>query len=325
VGPVPQGRQDYLQTLRTLSEASTHGPHFDAFHDIDWGSPEFAVVTDDERWILGEEDELGAHPWYRSLPRDRQIEIGMYRYANMCKTGRQFEQLLIAGLMFYLNRHHANNNPEFRYATHEATEETHHTQMFQQLVDRVGIDVQGAPRWLVETIPAVAWIAALFPELFFLVILAGEEPIDHVQKNALRSGREIHPMLERVVQIHIAEEARHIGFAHSYLQERVPDLGLVARTVLALSFPIILRLGVDAILKPTHRARRDLGIPEEVYRDVWWDSDSSRTILRHLFTDVRMLADDLKMRGPVARLLWKAMKIDGKPARYRAQPHHATH
>ena len=35
--------RDYHDTLRTLSEASSTGLHFEAFKDIAWNSPEFAA------------------------------------------------------------------------------------------------------------------------------------------------------------------------------------------------------------------------------------------------------------------------------------------
>ena len=62
-GYVRQGKQAYLDTLRTLSEASVE-VHFDPFKDIDWDSDELAVLPGDERWILNDADEIGAHPWY---------------------------------------------------------------------------------------------------------------------------------------------------------------------------------------------------------------------------------------------------------------------
>src|SRR5690348_10738365 len=87
----------YEETLRTLSDASVH-QHFDAFRDIDWDHPDLEIRRDDPRWVLPEADVLGRHPWYQALPLERQIEIGIYRQANICKVGLQFEQILIAGL-----------------------------------------------------------------------------------------------------------------------------------------------------------------------------------------------------------------------------------
>jgi hypothetical protein len=320
-GHVPQGKQSYYDTLRTLSLASVD-QHFEAFKDIDWDSPELRVEPGDERLILTDADEIGASDWYKSLPRERQIEVGAYRYAQIAKVGRQFEQLLISGVMNHLVG--ADDlNPEFRYAMHEVTEETHHIQMFQESVNRfverldIG-EVAGAPKWFVRTMPLVASAGRWFPQAFFVGILAGEEPIDHLQKSVMRAGGS-HPLIDRVMQIHIAEEARHIGFAHQYLEHHWPTMNPVRRRILAYLFPVIMRTLCDVIMVPSKRARADMGIPDEVARQIWWESESSRKLLRDLFGDVRLLADNLGIRKGPARLLWKALKIDGRPSRHRSE------
>src|SRR5438270_8949384 len=74
-----------------------------------------------------------------------------------------------------------------------------------------------------------------FPELFFLFVLGGEEPIDYVQRQELRGGHDVHPLLERIMRIHVTEEARHLSFARHYLKRNVPKLGWFRRTMLALA------------------------------------------------------------------------------------------
>jgi hypothetical protein len=91
-----QGRQTYEDTLQTLSEASVDRC-FNAFRDVPWDDPAYALVEDDQRWILPSVDPLGAHQWYQSLPRERQIEVGKHRFALVTKIGSQFEQLLLQG------------------------------------------------------------------------------------------------------------------------------------------------------------------------------------------------------------------------------------
>jgi hypothetical protein len=313
-----QNGQTYEQRLRTLSEASVH-QHFDAFLDIDWDHPDFAIDPTDERWILPEADALGRHPWYQALPREEQIRVGLYRQANVTKVGLQFEQILIAGLMNYVFRL-PNGSPEFRYSTHEATEECHHTQMFQEFVNRSGQDVPGGSRFFRTIGPILPLAARIVPFGFFYGVLAGEEPIDHVQKSILRAGDDMHPLLQRIMQIHVAEEARHIGFAHQYLQHRAPRLKRHERAVLSVAVPIIMRWLCDEILVPSRRARKDMGIPRKVVKELYWGNPESRKMLRDLFGDVRMLAEDTRMMNPVSRRVWKLMKIDGRSSRFRSEP-----
>jgi hypothetical protein len=317
----PQGRQSYEDTLRTLSEASVDRC-FNAFKDVPWEDPAFALPEDDERWILPSVDPLGAHPWYQQLSRERQIQIGRHRLALVTKIGSQFEQLLLQGGSGFLLRT-ANENPEFRYLMHELTEETHHIQMFQEFTNRVCPEVTGAPRWLLNAIPWVAQLGWLSPTMFFTIILAGEEPIDHVQKDLMRRGG-AHPLLNRIMQIHIAEEARHIGFAHAWLQHHVPRRGALARAWLGIMWPMSLRLGADAILVPSRADRQLMGIPEEVASEVWGETEEARKFRRDLFSDVRMLADELGLRTPLTRWAWRAWGVDGRPARFRAEPSNAA-
>ena len=315
---VVQPNQSYEDRLRTLSEASVH-QHFDAFLDIHWDHPDLAIDPTDERWILPEADVLGRHPWYRALPKEEQIRVGLYRQANVTKVGLQFEQILIAGLMNYAFRL-PNGSPEFRYSTHEATEECHHTQMFQEFVNRSGQDVPGGSQLFRAIGPVLPLAARLVPFGFFYGVLAGEEPIDHVQKSILRAGDDMHPLLQRIMQIHVAEEARHIGFAHQYLQHRAPRLKRHERAVLSVAVPIIMRWLCDEILVPSRRARKDMGIPRKVVKELYWDKPESRKMLRDLFGDVRMLAEDTRMMNPVSRRVWRLMKIDGRSSRYRSEP-----
>ena len=323
---VPQGKQGYYDTLRTLSEASVN-QHFQAFKDIAWDAPEMQLVPNDPRFILTDADEIGASDWYKSLPRERQIEVGAYRYAQIAKVGRQFEQILIAGVMHHLIKA-KDGNPEFRYAMHEVTEETHHIQMFQESVNRFveatnDDHIAGAPGWFTHLAPVITSIGGWFPELFFVGILAGEEPIDHLQKSIMRAGGSV-PLIDRVMQIHIAEEARHIGFAHQYLEHHWADMGFVKRHIMNVMFPVTMRVLCDIIMVPSKQARADMGIPDEVAKEIWWKSDDSQKLLRDLFGDVRLLADNLGIRKGPAKLVWKALKIDGRPSRHRSEVASAT-
>ena len=222
----------YEEHLATLSQGSVD-MHFDPFVDIDWES--YDVSPENPQWILPPEHEMGAHPWYRSLPEERQREIGRAYMAQVAKVGLEFENLLIRGLMQYVYDL-PNGHPEFRYVTHEATEETHHTQMFQEFVNRCEYDAPGMQQWtktflMQNLIPS---FSRIFPEFFFILVLGGEEPIDHYQKSLLRDGSDVPPAVLRTMEIHIAEEARHISFADEFVRLRVPRMGRAQRAALSV-------------------------------------------------------------------------------------------
>ena len=310
---------EYAERLLSLSQASV-AKNFDPFVDIDWDSPDFVVDRNDPRWILPSADPLGRHEWYLSLPREKQIEIGMWRQASIAKVGLHFEQLLIRGLMQYVSGLD-NGDPEFRYITHEAAEECNHTMMFQELVDRIGMkDVVGMGP-IDRKLTMVIWPAvSYFPALFFTLVLGGEEPIDHLQKTILRGGDQMHPLMSRIMEIHVAEEARHISFAHSYMEKNAPQLGFVPKFALSLLMPFALRVMADMIAKPPVEFRDKFDIPQSVIDDLYWDSPESSRTLVDIFADMRSLARKSGLINPVSKLAWKAFGIWGRSSRYRSEP-----
>ncbi|MGH7241476.1 MAG: diiron oxygenase, partial [Candidatus Saccharimonadales bacterium] len=168
--------------------------------------------------------------------------------------------------------------------------------------------------------------AVVAPEILWTGVLAGEEPIDHAQKEILRRHKDAHPLLDRIMQIHVAEEARHISFAHLDLTRRVPDLNTPRKAVLAIGYPIIMRVLGDAIMQPSARELEQMGVPKAVAHEIWWDSPESQAFRRDLFTDARMLARELGILGNDSRIgragqeLWRTMGIDGRPSRFRGEP-----
>jgi hypothetical protein len=154
----------------------------------------------------------------------------------------------------------------------------------------------------------------------FFEVLAGEEPFDHIQKDILRGGETLHPLFQQVMAMHVAEEARHISFAHEYLRKRVPELSRWRRSLLSLWVPVIMRLLGVAVVKPPKAFWREFDIPRKVRKQLFFRAPESRQFLRDLFADVRMLCYDTGLMNRAARWLWRICKIDGEPSRYRCEP-----
>src|SRR5205809_962469 len=228
----------YQHLLRRLSHQSVV-KHFDAYADIDWDAADYRIDPEDPRWELGSDDVLGATAWYRAQPQARRARLGLHLVATKMKIGTQFENVLQRGLLEFAWTL-PNGSPEFRYVYHEVIEEGQHSLMFQEFVNRTGFDVAGLGFWDRFGARRVIAAARRFPALFFVFVLGGEDPIDHVQRTALRSAQPIHPLLRRIMQIHVTEEARHLCFARSYLRTEVPRLGAARRASLALQAPLVL-------------------------------------------------------------------------------------
>jgi len=300
-------RSTYEETVRRLSRQSVT-KHFDAYADVDWDAPDMAVDPDDARFELPAVDPLGATNWYRSLPAETRTRIGLHRIAAAMKVGKEFESVLKRGLLEFAARL-PNGAPEFRYAYHEVIEEAHHSLMFQEFVNRSGLQVHGLTWDMKFGARRVIVMARRFPAQFFVFVLGGEDPIDHVQRTVLRSGRDIHPLLERIMRIHVTEEARHLSFARQYLRSTVPKLPRWRRAVMSIQAPIILHTMAGVMMRPPKDLVRRYGIPKDVLREAYPHDGPAAQSVRDSLRKVRALLVELGLVGPVAKRLWKRLRL----------------
>ena len=301
---------DFEKVLGRLSKLSVER-HFDAYVDVPWDDPDLRVDPNDPRWTMFSADPLAETEWFRSLPPERRSEIGLYRNASVMKIGWHFENLLQRGLLQYAFSL-PNGSPEFRYLHHEVIEESQHTLMFQELVNRSGLPVQGLPRALraLATLIVVP-LARLDPMLFFWFVLGGEDPVDHLQKLQLASG-EGHPLTNRIYRIHVTEEARHLSFARHTLRRRVPELSRGRRRALALLLPVLFGVMTRLMLCVAPDLRRHCGVPTDVHRAAW-RSPAGRRLLRDAVAKPRALAGDLGLLDPLAVRVWKLAGLWDEP------------
>ncbi|MGH9111457.1 MAG: AurF N-oxygenase family protein [Acidimicrobiales bacterium] len=294
---------DAFYTMAARLSRLSVDKHFDAYGDVDWDAPDMRVDATDARWT-SMLDSVVDTDWYRGLTPEARARYGLYRWAAAMKTGWHFENFLQRGLLAWVMRL-PNGSPEFRYAHHEIVEESQHTLMFQEFVNRSALPVRGMPWWARAAAELVVRPLALWaPATFFFLVLAGEEPADHVQRQELRHGTP-HPLTERIFRIHVTEEARHISFARSYLRRRVPRLRWLQRRLLAVQVPVIMGIMARLILVPPADLRRHVGLPRNVCRRAM-HSPAGRRVLVDSVRNVRELCDELGLMTPSSRRTWRA-------------------
>lgn len=219
--PEPLPTDSFRRLVERLSEASVQR-RWEAYRDIDWSGPDLALDREDPRWEAPPWDPVGASAWYRDQSPARRSELGLRRIAVFLKAGIEFETALNQGLLRFAATL-PNGHPLFRYVYHEVTEEAQHSMMFQEVINRTGVDVPASPPPVQEMCATFTRAADESPAQFFLMALSGEEAFDRIQRLSL-ADRSTHPLLRRVYRIHVAEEARHLSFARGYLRDAVPRL-----------------------------------------------------------------------------------------------------
>jgi len=301
----------YESLIGRLSQQSVV-KHFDAYADVPWDDPEYRIDPTDPRWELSDDDPLGATDWYKAQPQEVRARIGLQGIVSAMKTGLQFESVLKRGLLEYAAKL-PNGASEFRYAYHEVIEEAHHSLMFQEFVNRSGFNPPGMSRLMQFGSRGVVKLGRKFPELFFLFVLGGEDPIDYVQRQELRSGKEIHPLLERIMRIHVTEEARHLSFARHYLKRHVPELSFFKKRMLGVRVPFILGSMAGMMLRPSKATIRKYRIPKSVIKEAFDENPEARQFVRDSIRKVRNLCVELGIITPISKQLWKAFGIWDEP------------
>jgi hypothetical protein len=298
----------YSDLIRRLNHQSVV-KHFDAYADIEWDAPAFRIDQDDSRWELEPDDVLGATEWYRSQPAGIRSRIGLSMLANFMKSGVIFEYVLKRGLLEFASGL-PTGSPEFRYCYHETIEEAQHSLMFQEFINRTGFKIPPLNGLERRGADFVVKYARKFPELFFIFVLAGEHPIDYVQRQTLRKNRDqTHPLIRRIMQIHVTEEARHISFARHTLRKDVPELSSSRRARLGLCVPLILGVMGKIMMEASPSVAREYNIPPEVVDAAYHKNPIHRERVYEASNKLFGLCGELGLVNRWSLRLWKAMRI----------------
>lgn len=301
--------RDFATTVERLSRVSVDR-HFDAYKDVEWDDPSMAIDPADPRFELWVDDPLKLTDWYGHQPQEVRSAVALHRVATAMRIGWEFENVLQRGLLehvFWMD----GRRPELRYLMHEVAEECQHMLMFQEFANRTGLDVSGMPRVLKWGSRGVVGLSRWFPEAFFLFVLAGEDPVDHLQRKQLAEGG-THPATQRIMRIHVTEEARHIAFARHYLRERVPRLGRLRRRALSLLAPLIFSEMARIMAFPSPHTARLFGVPRaEVRRSL--RGPAGRRLLSEVVAGPRKLCTELGLIDRPAALLWRALGVAEYP------------
>jgi hypothetical protein len=141
------------------------------------------------------------------------------------------------------------------------------------------------------------------PELFFLCVLSGEEPIDYLQRRQL-DARTTHPLVVHINRVHCREEARHLSFARAYLREQVPRMRSRAFRELQYQAPLVIRWAALRMFDVPDWMRDQLGVPEDVAEGVH-AAPSTQNLLRTSAARITALCQELRILDDRLSPLWR--------------------
>lgn len=284
-------RDQFAERLLKGSVRKSYAP----IVDIDWDAP-----LDPDKFFLPPRmcTLYGTGRW-ESATREQQIEMSRQELINVLSAGIWFENILNQALL----RDMMHRNPTAattHYMLTELGDETRHMVMFGKAIDRIGaapLRPKFYQRVTINLLPkvfrgSVLWGAAL----------VGEEIFDSLQRQIL-DDTDLQPIVQRLMRIHVTEEARHIQFARDGLRQRVPVLPWYRRMYLA---------NLHGIGGPFYRY---LFTAPVVYRRMGLDGRAARRVARanpnfhancrSAFAPLAEFFDEVGLMGRLGRRLWR--------------------
>lgn len=284
-------RQDFAERLLKGSVRKSYAPVV----DIDWDAP----LDPDKFFLPPKTVSLYGTPLWEAMTREQQIELSRQELANTLSAGIWFENILNQALL----RKVMHQDPTARATHYELTElgdETRHMVMFGKAIDRIGAKPVRPKRYQRVIINALPF--AFQGSMLWMAALIGEEIFDSLQRQMM-DDPELQPMVQRLMRIHVTEEARHIQFARDGLRKRAAHMRRIPKLFVANIN------GVGGLFF------RHLFTNRVQYARVGLDADEARRVARASahrhevqvsgFAPLATFLEEVGMLGPVARRLWK--------------------
>ncbi|CAN5484386.1 hypothetical protein BH09ACT8_BH09ACT8_49980 [soil metagenome] len=267
--------------------------------DIDWDAP-----LDPDKFFLPQKSVslYGTSIW-DAMSRPQRIELSRQELVNTLSAGIWFENILNQALLRTI-MHRDPTSKETHYALTELGDETRHMVMFGKAIERVGakpMQPRLYQRMIINTLPlmfrgSVLWVAALI----------GEEIFDSLQRQMM-DDPELQPMVQRLMRIHVTEEARHIQFARDGARKRVAEMPLFNRLFVA---------NINGVGGLFFRFLFSNPVP---YRRTGLDAKAARRLARSSphrhdvqvagFAPLAAFLTEVGLMGPIARRLWKRTRF----------------
>jgi hypothetical protein len=263
--------------------------------DIDWDAP----LDPDKFFLPPTVVSLYGTPMWDAMTRQQQIELSRQELVNTLSAGIWFENILNQALLRDLMHADPTSNAT-HYALTEMGDETRHMVMFGKAIERLGakpVQPRRYQRIMINGLPL-----AFKGSLLWVAALVGEEIFDSLQRQMM-DDPDLQPMVQRLMRIHVTEEARHIQFARDGVRRRVREM------------PRLHRMWVANLNGVGGLFFRFLFTNPVPYRRAGLDGREARRVARRSphrhevqiagFAPLAAFLEEVGLMGPIARRLWR--------------------
>ncbi|MBV8930277.1 MAG: diiron oxygenase [Mycobacteriaceae bacterium] len=288
-------REEFADRLLKGSVRKSYAPVV----DIDWEAP----LDPDKFYLPPKTISLYGTAIWQQMTRAQRIELSRQEFVNTLSAGIWFENILNQALL----RDLMHRDPTARaahYALTELGDETRHMVMFGKAIERVGatpVRPRLYHRVIINALPLVfkgslLWVAALI----------GEEIFDSLQRQMM-DDPELQPMVQRLMRIHVTEEARHIQFARDGVRRRVRDMPRINKVFMANINGIGGLFFRYLFTSPAPYKRAGLPVREARLGALTNPHYHQTSVIG--FAPLAAFLEEVGLMGPIARRLWRRSKF----------------
>jgi hypothetical protein len=208
----PRGRDQVAERLLSGSVRRSYAPVV----DIDWDAP----IEPDKYFLPPEACSLYGTEIWENWSVEERIESSRQELTNLLSMGIWFENLLNRLLLRDLLPADPTSRDSF-YSLTEMGDECRHMVMFGKVIDRIGARPYRLRGWQLAVVKYVLPVVVR-GQAVWIAALVGEEIFD-AQQRRIKDHPDLQPIIGRLMQIHVTEEARHISYARDGARRGVPD------------------------------------------------------------------------------------------------------
>lgn len=294
--PTGPSREEFSERLLKGSVKKSYEPVV----DIDWDAP----LDPDKFFLPPRLVSLYGTPMWDEMTREQQIELSRQELVNTLSAGIWFENMLNQSLLRTI-LHEDSTSRSTHYKLTELGDETRHMVMFGKAIERVGakpVQPKRFHRYIINALPlafqrgSMLWVAALI----------GEEIFDSLQRQMM-DDPELQPIIQRLMRIHVTEEARHIQFARDGARKRVAEMPRLNRWFMANINGLGGYFFNYLFSNPVPYARA--GLDPKRARKTARTSAHRREIQIAGFAPLAAFLTEVGLMGPLARRGWKRSRF----------------
>lgn len=263
--------------------------------DIDWDAP----LHEGKYFLPPKVLSLYGTPMWEQMSDAQRIELSRQESANILSVGIWFENILNQALLKSL-LHNDPSSLHSRYMLTEMGDECRHMTMFGRAIERMG-----AKPYQLHWYQAA--VVNVLPKLFrgtmlWVAALIGEEIFDATQRRVL-DDEQLQPMIKRLMQIHVTEEARHIRFAREGVRRRAAETRPIEKlwvgSVNGVGGVLFRRLFTNPVMY------KRAGLDPVKARKQAWANPNFRQVQVDGFASLAAFLDENGLTTPLSRAMWR--------------------